>query len=70
MIGLNETRLGIVAPKYLCASLRNTISIREAEKALTLGTLYSTDEALKVSIKTLVQVRRSDAEQIMFFRLD
>lgn len=48
-IGLNETQLGIVAPIFLCASLRNTISQREAEKALTFGTLYDTDEALRVS---------------------
>lgn len=48
-IGLNETRLGLVVPKFLSASMRNTISKREAEKALTLGTLYSTEEARKVS---------------------
>lgn len=49
-IGLNETRLGIIAPIFLRASLRNTISQREAEQALTLGTLYSTDEAFKVQL--------------------
>lgn len=48
-IGLNETRLGINAPIFLRATMRNTISQREAEKALVLGILYSTDEALKVS---------------------
>jgi len=49
-IGLNETRLGIVAPINLRDSMRNTISNREAEKALTLGTLYSTEEALKIGL--------------------
>jgi len=49
-IGLNETRLGMIAPIFLRASLRNTISNREAEKALTLGTLYNTDEALQIGL--------------------
>lgn len=49
-IGLNETRLGLVVPKFLSAAMLNTISKREAEKALTLGTLYSTEEARKVSV--------------------
>lgn len=47
-IGLNETRLGIVAPQFFVDSLQNTVSNRVAEKALTLGTLFKTDEALQV----------------------
>lgn len=31
-IGLNETKLGIVAPTWFQASMRNTISVREAGK--------------------------------------
>lgn len=49
-IGLNETQLGIVAPTWFQATMRNTLSRREAELALTLGTLFSTDEALKVGL--------------------
>ncbi|XP_055541844.1 enoyl-CoA delta isomerase 1, mitochondrial-like [Wyeomyia smithii] len=49
-IGLNETQLGIVAPTWFQAALRNTISRRDAELALTLGTLFSSDEALKVGL--------------------
>uniref|UniRef100_A0A2M4BW00 Enoyl-CoA delta isomerase 1, mitochondrial n=1 Tax=Anopheles marajoara TaxID=58244 RepID=A0A2M4BW00_9DIPT len=49
-IGLNETQLGIVAPTWFQASLRNTISRRESELALTLGKMYSTEEALKVGM--------------------
>lgn len=49
-IGLNETQLGIVAPTWFQASLRNTISRRESELALTLGKMYTTDEALKVGM--------------------
>lgn len=65
IIGLNETRLGMVVPKFLCASLRNTISNREAEKALTLGTLYTTDEALKVSCNKLFHKGGSDSHKII-----
>lgn len=49
-IGLNETRLGISAPTFFQAAFRNVLSAREAEKALILGTMFSTDEALKVNI--------------------
>lgn len=47
-IGLNETRLGISAPTFFQSAFRNVLSKREAEKALTLGTMFSTQEALKV----------------------
>lgn len=49
-IGLNETQLGIVAPTWFMATMRNTMSRREAELALTQGTLFSTEEALKVGL--------------------
>lgn len=49
-IGLNETRLGIVAPKWFQDSMCNVIPVREAEKALTLGTMFSTSEALKIGL--------------------
>ncbi|XP_037046690.1 enoyl-CoA delta isomerase 1, mitochondrial-like [Bradysia coprophila] len=61
-IGLNETRLGIVAPIFLRASLRNTISQREAEKALTFGTLYSTDKALRIGL--IDEIANDKAEAI------
>jgi len=47
-IGLNETKLGIVAPFWFQASMRNAISLRETEKALINGTMFTTDEAFKV----------------------
>lgn len=47
IIGLNETRVSLVAPLWVQASMRNVLTTREAEKALLLGTLYTTDEALK-----------------------
>lgn len=49
-IGLNETQLGIVAPFWFMNTMRNTISARNAEMALTLGTLFKTEEALKIGL--------------------
>uniref|UniRef100_A0A8C6VSK5 Enoyl-CoA delta isomerase 1, mitochondrial n=1 Tax=Naja naja TaxID=35670 RepID=A0A8C6VSK5_NAJNA len=47
-IGLNETRLGIVAPFWLKDSLLNTVGHRATERSLQLGLLYSPQEALKI----------------------
>lgn len=60
-IGLNETRLGIVAPTWFMASMRNAMSRRDAEMALTLGTLFTTDEALKVGLVDEVATSKEDA---------
>lgn len=49
-IGLNETKLGIVAPFWFKDTLINTVGHRETEKALQLGTLYSGEHALKVGL--------------------
>lgn len=49
-IGLNETQLGIVAPKWFFATMRNVIGQRQAELALTTGRLFKTDEALKIGL--------------------
>lgn len=48
-IGLNETALGIVAPNWFIDSYNHTISVRQAELALTSGRMFSVDEALKVT---------------------
>lgn len=60
-IGLNETRLGIVAPLWFQASMRNVISARETEKALTLGTMFTTDEAAKIGLIDEVASDKQDA---------
>lgn len=60
-IGLNETRLGIVAPAWFQTSMRNVIPIRQAEKALTLGTLFATDEALQIGLIDEVATNTEDA---------
>lgn len=49
-IGLNETKLGIVAPFWFISTMKNTISAREAEIALTTGRLFKTEEALKIGL--------------------
>lgn len=60
-IGLNETQLGIVAPKWFQDSMRNVISIREAELALTTGRMFSTDEALKIGLIDEIASDKQDA---------
>ncbi|XP_057653160.1 enoyl-CoA delta isomerase 1, mitochondrial-like [Diorhabda carinulata] len=49
-IGLNETQLGIVAPKWFIRSMVNVIGLRQAELGLTQGYMFSTDEALKIGM--------------------
>ncbi|XP_016927014.3 enoyl-CoA delta isomerase 1, mitochondrial [Drosophila suzukii] len=49
-IGLNETQLGIVAPKWFMASFLSVLPQREAERALNQGRMFSTEEALKVGL--------------------
>lgn len=60
-IGLNETQLGIMAPDFFVASYRNVLSNRDAELALTLGKLFSTDEALRVGLIDEVASDKEDA---------
>lgn len=60
-IGLNETRLGIVAPIWFQSSMQNVISVRETEKALTLGTMFTTDEALKIGLIDELATDKADA---------
>ncbi|XP_070811055.1 enoyl-CoA delta isomerase 1, mitochondrial [Pituophis catenifer annectens] len=49
-IGLNETRLGIVAPFWFKDALLNTVGHRVAERSLQLGLLYSPQEAFKIGL--------------------
>lgn len=60
-IGLNETKLGIVAPTWFMASMRNVLPPRQAEQALTLGTLFTTDEALKVGLIDEIAANKEEA---------
>lgn len=49
-IGLNETRLGIVAPWWFIAPFKTLVGQREAEKHLQLGTMLSADNALQLGL--------------------
>jgi len=49
-IGLNETKLGLVAPPWFAKPYVACLGEREAEKALYLGTLYSVAEAKRVGL--------------------
>lgn len=60
-IGLNETQLGIVAPWWFMATMKNTISPRQAELALTLGKLFKTDEALKIGLIDEIATTKDEA---------
>lgn len=60
-IGLNETQLGIVAPSWFMATMKNTIPARQAEMALTLGTLFTTEEALRIGLVDDIGVDKADA---------
>ncbi|ALC38333.1 CG4594 [Drosophila busckii] len=46
-IGLNETKLGIVAPKWFMSSFLSVLPRRVAERALNQGRMFTTDEALR-----------------------
>ncbi|XP_050537579.1 enoyl-CoA delta isomerase 1, mitochondrial-like isoform X2 [Daktulosphaira vitifoliae] len=49
-IGLNETKLGIVAPKWFQDTMVAVIGQRNAELSLILGKMYTTEEALKIGL--------------------
>lgn len=60
-IGLNETKLGIIAPKWFQDSMINTIGYRQAELALTRGTLFTPQEALKIGLVDELASSKEDA---------
>ncbi|XP_050430998.1 enoyl-CoA delta isomerase 1, mitochondrial-like isoform X2 [Adelges cooleyi] len=49
-IGLNETQLGIVAPKWLMDTMIAVIGQRKAEVSLTTGKMYTAREALEIGL--------------------
>lgn len=49
-IGLNETKLGIVAPPWLGQQLIDTVGQRHAELGLSLGLLYLPEEARAIGL--------------------
>ncbi|XP_063234857.1 enoyl-CoA delta isomerase 1, mitochondrial-like isoform X2 [Bacillus rossius redtenbacheri] len=59
-IGLNETQLGLVAPKWFMDVMTGTVPRREAELALTTGRLYTTEEALQSGLVDEVASDKAD----------
>ena len=49
-IGLNETKLGIVAPVWFQDAMVNVAGQRQAEQALQLGEMYPNTEALRIRL--------------------
>ncbi|CAB9514188.1 CoA delta isomerase 1, mitochondrial [Seminavis robusta] len=49
-IGLNETKLGIVAPSWLGYQYIDTIGQRQAELGLSLGLLHQPEQALAIGL--------------------
>ncbi|XP_014232185.1 enoyl-CoA delta isomerase 1, mitochondrial-like [Trichogramma pretiosum] len=60
-IGLNETKLGIVAPKWFADPMISTIGYRQAELALMRGSLFKPDEALKIGLIDEIASDKNDA---------
>lgn len=73
-IGLNETKLGIVAPTWFKDTFLNTCGHRVVERALQQGRLFSTEEASQVGLideaVPLDQVQaRAEAEMKSWIRI-
>ena len=49
-IGLNESKFGIAAPPWLAQLMIRTIGFRKAERALSIGTLFTPEEALSIGL--------------------
>jgi 3,2-trans-enoyl-CoA isomerase len=50
LIGLNEAQFGIAAPPFLGHLMLRTIGFRQGEMALSLGTLFTPEQALKIGM--------------------
>ncbi|KAH8413117.1 hypothetical protein KR009_008190 [Drosophila setifemur] len=61
VIGLNETQLGIIAPKWLVSGFADVLPPRLAERALTQGRLFTTEEALKEGLVDEIADSKEDA---------
>lgn len=62
-IGLNETKLGIVAPNWFMSTFLSVLPRRTAELALTQGKMFNTEEALKTGLIDEVAKDKTEAIQ-------
>ncbi|XP_051166402.1 enoyl-CoA delta isomerase 1, mitochondrial-like [Leptopilina boulardi] len=60
-IGLNETKLGIVAPQWFKDTFISTVGYRKAEIALLRGTLFTPEEALNINLVDELASDKADA---------
>lgn len=60
-IGLNETKLGIVAPPWFVSTYQNVLPKRVAEGALIAGTLFPVKRALAVGLIDELAADKADA---------
>lgn len=49
-MGLNETKLGIVAPTWFADTMQNAIGRRMTELSLQLGSMYNPEQALRIGM--------------------
>lgn len=61
-IGLNEAPVGIVAPEWVMAALKNVLPSRKAERLLTSGKLLDSQEALDLGL--IDQIVNNEEEAI------
>lgn len=53
-IGLNETKVGIVAPVWMKNTMLNVVGFRETERALQEGTLFTPSQAKAIGLVDVV----------------
>ena len=49
-IGLNEAAFGLIPPPWTCDMMVDVIGRKNAEKALSLGTIYTSTEAMRLGL--------------------
>lgn len=62
-IGLNETRLGIVAPKWFMSTFCNVLPRHTAELALMQGKMFTSEEALASGLVDAISPNPNEARQ-------
>ncbi|XP_022918582.2 enoyl-CoA delta isomerase 1, mitochondrial-like [Onthophagus taurus] len=69
IIGMNETKLGLVPPFWVRDVMRCLIGYRETELALTTGILFTTEEAFKIGLVNEKTTNKEEAlsKAIKFF---
>ncbi|XP_034474475.1 enoyl-CoA delta isomerase 1, mitochondrial [Drosophila innubila] len=60
-IGLNETKLGIVAPQWFMATFQSVLPRLQAERALNQGRMFTTEEALEIGLVDKIANSKEEA---------